>query len=112
MSFFALTAPGGLSETHDLQESLTALQKFVKTASPVVLSALWHIALAFVIFFVGRWIIDRFLSRVALLDNKTRIDPGVAKFVRSLVRVGLWALLIYIIADFLGVPTASFVPSV
>ena len=109
MSIFALTAPGGLSETHDLQESLTALQKFVKTASPVVLSALWHIALAFVIFFVGRWLIDRFLSRVALLDNKTRIDPGVAKFVRSLVRVGLWALLIYIIADFLGVPTASFV---
>ena len=109
MSFFALTAPGGLSETHDLQESLTALQKFVKTASPVVLSALWHIALALLIFFVGRWIIDRFLSRVALLDNKTRIDPGVAKFVRSLVRVGLWALLIYIIADFLGVPTASFV---
>ena len=109
MSFFALTAPGGLSETHDLQESLTALQKFVKTASPVVLSALWHIALALVIFFVGRWLIDRFLSRVALLDNKTRIDPGVAKFVRSLVRVGLWALLIYIIADFLGVPTASFV---
>ena len=32
MSFFALTAPGGLSETHDLQESLTALQKFVKNA--------------------------------------------------------------------------------
>lgn len=46
---------------------------------------------------------------MALLDNKTKIDPGVAKFVRSLVRVALWALLIYFIADFLGVPTASFV---
>ena len=33
----------------------------------------------------------------------------MAKFVRSLVRVALWALLIYFIADFLGVPTASFV---
>ena len=44
-----------------------------------------------------------------MLDNKTKIDPGVAKFVRSLVRVALWALLIYFIADFLGVPTASFV---
>ena len=110
MRFFALTtATADLPEGPDIQESLTAIQKFIKTASPVVLNALWHIALALVIFFVGRWLIEKFLSRVALLDNKTKIDPGVAKFVRSLVRVALWALLIYFIADFLGVPTASFV---
>ena len=110
MRFFALTtATADLPEVPDIQESLTAFQKFIKTASPVVLNALWHIALALVIFFVGRWLIEKFLSRVALLDNKTKIDPGVAKFVRSLVRVALWALLIYFIADFLGVPTASFV---
>lgn len=110
MRFFALTtATADLPEVPDIQESLTAIQKFIKTASPAVLNALWHIALALVIFFVGRWLIEKFLSRVALLDNKTKIDPGVAKFVRSLVRVALWALLIYFIADFLGVPTASFV---
>ena len=110
MRFFALTtATADLPEVPDIQESLTAIQKFIKTASPVVLNALWHIALALVIFFVGRWLIEKFLSRVALLDNKTKIDPGMAKFVRSLVRVALWALLIYFIADFLGVPTASFV---
>lgn len=110
MRFFALTtATADLPEVPDIQESLTAIQKFIKTASPVVLNALWHIALALVIFFVGRWLIEKFLSRVALLDNKTKIDPGVAKFVRSLVRVALWALLIYFIADFLDVPTASFV---
>ena len=110
MRFFALTtATADLPEVPDIQESLTAIQKFIKTASPVVLNALWHIALSLVIFFVGRWLIEKFLSRVALLDNKTKIDPGVAKFVRSLVRVALWALLIYFIADFLGVPTASFV---
>lgn len=110
MRFFALTtATADLPEVPDIQESLTAIQKFIKIASPVVLNALWHIALALVIFFVGRWLIEKFLSRVALLDNKTKIDPGVAKFVRSLVRVALWALLIYFIADFLGVPTASFV---
>lgn len=110
MRFFALTTVAAdLPEVPDIQESLTAIQKFIKTASPVVLNALWHIALALVIFFVGRWLIEKFLSRVALLDNKTKIDPGVAKFVRSLVRVALWALLIYFIADFLGVPTASFV---
>lgn len=109
MTYFALTVADELPDIPDIQESLTAIQKFIKAASPVVLNALWHIALALVIFFVGRWLIEKFLSKVALLDNKTKIDPGVAKFVRSLVRVALWALLIYFIADFLGVPTASFV---
>ena len=68
MRFFALTtATADLPEVPDIQESLTAIQKFIKTASPVVLNALWHIALALVIFFVGRWLIEKFLSRVALL---------------------------------------------
>ena len=51
MRFFALTtATADLPEVPDIQESLTAIQKFIKTASPVVLNALWHIALALVIF--------------------------------------------------------------
>ena len=75
---FALTTTNDLPEVPDIQESLSALQQFIKTASPVVLSALWHIALALVIFLAGRWLIEKFLSRVALLDNKTKIDPGVA----------------------------------
>ena len=54
MRFFALTtATADLPEVPDIQESLTAIQKFIKTASPVVLNALWHIALALVIFFCG-----------------------------------------------------------
>lgn len=101
---FALTA-----STPELGDSLSAIQKFINEASPLVLSALWHIVLAIVIFLAGRWLIDHFLARVALLDSKTRLDPGLCKFVRSLTRVALWALLIYLIADFLGIPTASFV---
>lgn len=41
MRFFALTtATADLPEVPDIQESLTAIQKFIKTASPVVLNAL------------------------------------------------------------------------
>ena len=40
MRFFALTtATADLREVPDIQESLTAIQKFIKTASPVVLNA-------------------------------------------------------------------------
>ena len=39
MRFFALTtATADLPEVPDIQESLTAIQKFIKTASPVVLT--------------------------------------------------------------------------
>ena len=65
MRFFALTtATADLPEVPDIQESLTAIQKFIKTASPVVLNALWHIALALVIFFVGRWLLWFWLTSV------------------------------------------------
>ena len=46
---FALTSTNDLPEVPDIQESLSALQQFIKTASPVVLSALCHFALALVI---------------------------------------------------------------
>ena len=68
MRFFALTtATADLPEVPDIQESLTAIQKFIKTASPVVLNALWHIALALVIFFV-----KPLLARIAAIERELR----------------------------------------
>ena len=90
MRFFALTtAAADLPEVPDIQESLTEIQKFIKTASPVVLNALWHIALALVIFFVGRWLIEKFLSRVALLTGLIKPEQisTVADFFISIMPV-------------------------
>lgn len=86
------------------------LTKLVEEYSGVLLTSLWHILLALVIFLVGRRLIDAFLDRIALLGDKySHLDCGLRKFIYSMIKVGLWALLIYLIAYFLGVPTASFV---
>lgn len=81
----------------------------IEEFSPVILASLWRVLLALIIFFVGRYVIDRFLNRAALLDQNSNVDIGLRKFVRSLLRIALWALLIYFIAHFLGIPTASFI---
>lgn len=77
--------------------------------SPALLTALWHIIVAIVIFLVGRRLINALLRNMEKLDSHARIDLGLQKFLRSLVKVALWGLLIYLVAYFLGVPTATFV---
>lgn len=86
------------------------LTKLIDQYSDILLSSLWHILLALVLFFVGRRLIDALLNRIAALGDKhSHLDYGLRKFLHSLMKVGLWALLIYLIAYFIGVPTASFI---
>lgn len=85
------------------------VKKLIDQISPSLLSALWHIVVAIVIFFVGRRLINALLRKMEALDSHSHIDPGLRKFLRSLLKVGLWALLIYLVAYFLGIPTATFV---
>lgn len=90
--------------------TMESLNKLVEEYSGVLLTSLWHILLALVIFLVGRRLIDALLNRISLLGDKySHLDCGLRKFIYSMVKVGLWALLIYLIAYFIGVPTASFV---
>lgn len=87
-------------------EHLTAL---IEQYSPVLLSALWHIIVAVLAFFIGRRLINWLLARIEKMDQRSPIDVGLKKFLRSLIKVLLWALLIYLVAYFLGIPTATFV---
>jgi len=79
----------------------------------ISLATLWNylriILLAVIIYFVGRWVIHVLQKRMDKFTEKSKMDIGVAKFLRSLVTVLCYALIIYCIADLFGVPTASFV---
>lgn len=87
-------------------EKITAL---IEQISPALLTGLWHIIVALVVFFVGRRLINKLLRNLEKLDSHTKLDVGLRKFLRSLLKVALWALLIYLVADFLGIPTATFI---
>ncbi len=79
----------------------------------ISLATLWHytriILLAVIIYFVGRWLIHFLHKRMDKMSESAKIDAGVSKFLKSLVTILCYALIIYCIADLFGVPTASFV---
>lgn len=52
----------------------------------------------------------RILSRVARKAlERSHMEKGLKSFVLSAIRIGLWAIAVVIVADSLGIPTASLV---
>lgn len=77
--------------------------------SPTVLEFAIRVLIAIVILIVGRLIIKLIIKIIDKLLVKARVEISVNKFLKSLIRVGLYIVLIIFIGDQLGVPTTSFV---
>ncbi len=67
------------------------------------------ILLTVVLLFGGRWAIGLLQKAVDKLLLRTKLDAGIIKFLRSVVTVLCYALMIYLIAEAFGLPTASFI---
>jgi small conductance mechanosensitive channel len=65
--------------------------------------------LALIVLFVGLWIINRVVSLALTGMEKTNTEPTLAKFLSSLVSVGLKALLLISVASMVGIQTTSFI---
>jgi len=64
---------------------------------------------AIIIFLVGVIIIriaDKFAARAL---EKSKLEKGLRSFIRSGLKLGLWVLVIIIVADKLGIPSATLV---
>ena len=84
---------------HDLTQQL------IKGAVDVGLKIL----VAFVIFYVGRWLIHRIYSMFSKLLVKRNVDLSLRTFLLSLVNITLILLLIVMRIGVLGINTTSFV---
>ncbi len=67
------------------------------------------ILLALIIFFVGRFIIRKFLKFIGKIFEKGKLEVSIQKFLLSLIRVSLYALLVIIICSVVGIQTTSFI---
>lgn len=65
--------------------------------------------LAIVVLFIGLWIIKRIVKVTSKGLERSNAEPTLAKFVASLVSVGLKALLIISVASMIGIETTSFI---
>ncbi|MBO4807278.1 MAG: mechanosensitive ion channel [Paludibacteraceae bacterium] len=75
----------------------------------LLLSLGTRIVLAIVVFFIGRWIINRLKSIFAKMLERRSVEISLASFLKSLVNVVLTFFLIVSIIGILGIETSSFV---
>lgn len=85
------------------------LKETLLTALPGLQTALWKLILALVVLMVGKKLIRMLMHHLDFIAGKTHLEPGLTKFLRSLVKILLYAVLIYTVADLFGIPTASFI---
>ncbi|MDE5972923.1 MAG: mechanosensitive ion channel [Muribaculaceae bacterium] len=89
--------------------SSDALNDFLHTMINSSVSFVIHLAIAVVVFYVGRWIISRLYRWVHNLLNKRKADQSLTTFLLSLVRITLYFLLIVVVIGILGIETSSFI---
>lgn len=67
-----------------------------------------HLAIAIVVFYVGRFIITRLTRFIAAVMVRRRIDLSLSTFLISMVRIVLYFILIITVIGILGINTSSF----
>lgn len=66
-------------------------------------------AAAIAVFFIGKWLIKKFLGAMQRVFERRKVDTSVAIFVLSLLRVVLYIALLLIVVSILGLKITSFV---
>ncbi|SHJ97550.1 mechanosensitive ion channel family protein [Hespellia stercorisuis] len=101
------TLPGATEVVEDAADSMNEFQIYVRDSIPALLAFGVKVVLAIVFFLIGKQIIKwiRKVTRKSMEFHNA--DTGVKQFVDSLLKFGLYLLLIMIIATMLGVESTS-----
>lgn len=114
----AETAVAAILETQavseQLQEDLAHLQpnvviETIKGWTPALLSFGYRLLAAIVIILIGMRVakmINRFLKKTF---DRMSMDLGVSKFLLSAANVGVYAMVLFMAADKIGIPSASII---
>ena len=68
-----------------------------------------QLLLAIIVLIVGLWLIKRVVRLMAKGMERSNTEPTLAKFLSSLVSIGLKALLLISVASMVGIATTSFI---
>lgn len=96
-----------IETTQEATEDVNMFIQYVQDHIPNLISFGIRVILAIVFFCIGRMII-RWIRKIAgRMLERSSADKGVEQFVDSLLKFGLYAILIFTIATKFGVDTAS-----
>lgn len=83
------------------------IQGMLKELGPELMGLGWKLLIALIIFLIGRKLIRILQKMMSASFERTGVEIGVSKFLRSFTEFSLYALLVFIILGQLGVNTTS-----
>lgn len=93
--------------TTDAAQEVNQFMQFIESHLPDLIAFGIKVLLALVFFFVGSKVIKWIRRLVRKSFERTNTDAGVRQFVDSMLKFGLYSLLIFIIATKFGVESSS-----
>jgi small conductance mechanosensitive channel len=81
---------------------------WLAAALPEIIAMLKTLAMALVMFFGGRWLIEKVVQLIRLTLDKRQFEPTLGRYVISLCSIALNVFLIIGILSIFGVETTSF----
>lgn len=95
------------SSVNEVQAEVSGFMQYLQDHIPEMVSFGIRLAVALLIFIIGRFIIQLIRKSVKHSIERSSVDTGVAQFTDSLLKFGLYVLLIMIIAGNLGIEVSS-----
>ncbi len=83
------------------------MEEVLKNISAICTGAVGKLLLALVVFLVGRIVINSLLKVIKKGQGLLKLDPNVRSIIFSVIKYGLYTLLIVSVVGILGVPLAS-----
>lgn len=93
--------------TQETVDEVNALVQYIQNSIPNLIGFGLKVLIALLFFFIGRLLIRWIRKVVRRSLERSSADKGVEQFIDSLLKFGLYALLIFSIAAKLGVDTTS-----
>lgn len=93
--------------TNEAAQEVNQFVRFVQDNIPNIIEFGIKVILALVFFFLGSKVIKWIRKIVHRSFERTNVDAGVAQFVDSMIKFGLYALLIFMIATNFGIESSS-----
>ena len=95
------------SSVNEVQAEVSGFMQYLQDHIPDIVSFGIRVAVALLIFIIGRFIIQLIRKSVKHSIERSSVDTGVAQFTDSLLKFGMYVLLIMIVAGNLGIEVSS-----
>lgn len=96
-----------ISESGEVTKDVNELTQYINSKIPTLIDFGFRVVLALFIFFIGMKLIGGVRKIVKRSLERSNVDKGVEQFIDSMLKFGLYALLIFSIGKNFGLDTTS-----